>query len=88
MLTRAIGLLTYPKQPLTVVKRSLLEKGAKFAPTPNQIPHKNIVAEVEAAINHLPEELKVFIRNFTATILHKARPPSHKNLSADERKAL
>ncbi|XP_068671416.1 uncharacterized protein [Montipora foliosa] len=76
------------KKPLTVSERSLLEKGPKFAPTPNQIPHKNIVAEVEAAIHHLPEESKNFIRNSTATILHKARPPSHKNLNADERKAL
>ena len=39
-------------------------------------------------INHLPEESKDFIHNSTATILHKARPPSHKNLSIDERKAL
>ena len=59
------------KKPLTVAERSLLEKGPKFAPTPNQIPHKNIVAEVEAAITHLPEESKAFIRNSTATILHK-----------------
>lgn len=59
-----------------------------MAPTPNQIPHKNIVADEEAAINHLTEESKDFIRNSTATILHKARPPSHKNLSAVERKAL
>ena len=76
------------KKPLTVAERTLLEKGPKFAPTPKQIPHKNIVAEVEAAINHLPEESKVLIRNSTATILHKARPPSHKNLSADEKKTL
>ena len=65
------------KKPLA--ERSLLEKGPKFAPTLSQIPHKNIVAGVEAAINHLPEESKVFIRNSTATILHKARPPSHMN---------
>ena len=68
------------KKPLTVAERTLLEKGRKFAPTPNQIPHKNIVDEVEAAINHLPEESKVLIRNSTATILHKARPPSHNKI--------
>lgn len=61
------------KKTLAVAGRSLLEKGPKFAPTPSQIPHKNIVAEVEAAITHLPEESKVFIRNSMATILHKAR---------------
>ncbi|XP_068735283.1 uncharacterized protein [Montipora capricornis] len=48
----------------------------------------SLLAELEAAIHHLPEESKNFIRNSTATILHKARPPSHKNLNAYERKAL
>ena len=39
-----------------------------------------IACLVEATINHLPEEPKVLIRNSTATILLKARPPSHNNL--------
>ena len=76
------------KKPLSSAERSLLEKGPKFAPTPNQIPYKNIVSEVEAAITHLPDECKDSIRTSTAAILHRARLPPHKNITKDERKAL
>ena len=46
------------QKPLTVAERSLLEKGPKFAPTPQTIPVKDIVSEVEAAIVHLPDDTK------------------------------
>ena len=58
-------------KPLSSAECSLLEKGPKFAPTPNQIPYKNIVSEVEAAITHLPDECKDSIRTSTAAILHR-----------------
>jgi hypothetical protein len=45
-------------KPLSTCERSILEKGPKFAPTPLGIPHKNIVAEIEAAISNLPDESK------------------------------
>ena len=67
-------------KPLSSAERSLLEKGPKFAPTTNQIPYKNIVSEVEAAITHLPEECKDSIRTSTAAILHRARLPPYKNI--------
>ncbi|XP_068737985.1 uncharacterized protein [Montipora capricornis] len=75
-------------KPLSSAERSLLEKGPKFAPTPNQIPYKNIVSEIEAAITHLPDEQKDSIRTSTAAILHLARLPLHKNITKEERKAL
>ena len=75
-------------KPLSSAERSLLEKGPKFAPTPNQIPYKNIVSEIEAAITHLPDEQKDSIRTSTAAILHRARLPLHKNITKEERKAL
>ena len=56
-------------KPLSSAERSLLEKGPKFAPTPNQIPYKNIVSEVEAAITHLPDECKDSIRTSTAAMI-------------------
>ena len=50
------------QKPLTDAERSLLQKGPKLAPSPSTIPYKNIVAEVEAAIIHLPDESKDAIR--------------------------
>ena len=45
-------------KPLSQGERAILEKGPKFAPTPNQIPCKNIVAELEGSITDLPETTK------------------------------
>ena len=75
-------------KPLSSDERSILEKGPKFAPTPRKIPTKDIVAEVEAAIVRLPDDTKDAIRTSTASILHRARPPLHNNISKAERKAL
>jgi hypothetical protein len=36
-------------KPLSRDEQAILEKGPKYAPTPSQIPHQNIVAEIEAA---------------------------------------
>ena len=45
-------------KPLSTSEQSILSKGAKFAPTPSEVPHdhKIIVAEIEAAITNLPDE--------------------------------
>ena len=62
------------KKSLLPEERSLLEKGPKFAPTPTNVPaHKNIVAEIEAAIRHLPDDSKDAIRTCSAAVLHRAR---------------
>ena len=76
------------KKPLLPEERSLLGKGPKFAPTPTNIPHKNIVAEIEAAIRHLPDDSKDAVRTCSAAILHRARLLAHNNVSKEERKAL
>ena len=75
-------------KPLSPEERSLPEKGPKFAPTPTTIPHKNIVAEIEAAIRHLPDVSKDAVRTTSAAILHRARLPVHNNVSKQERRAL
>ncbi|PFX12271.1 Uncharacterized protein K02A2.6 [Stylophora pistillata] len=75
-------------KPLLPEERSLLEKGPKFAPTPTNIPHKNILAEIEAAICHLPDDSKDTVRTSSAAILHRGRLPAHNNVSKEERKAL
>ena len=53
-------------KPLLPEERSLLEKGPKFAPTPTIIPHKDIVAEIEAAIRHLPDDSRDAVRTSSA----------------------
>ena len=75
-------------KPLLPTERSLLEKGPKFAPTPTNIPHKDIVAEIEASIRHLPDDSKDAVRTSSAAILHRARLPAHSNVSKEEKKAL
>ena len=76
------------KKPLTIAECSLLEKGPKFSITPNRIPYKNIISEVEAAIQKLPDETKDIIRTNTASILDRACFPQHMNIRTTERKAL
>ena len=75
-------------KPLSPDERSILVKGPKFAPTPQKIPTKDIVDEVEAAIVRLPDDTKDAIRTSTASILHRARLPLHNNISKPERNAL
>ena len=64
-----------------------MEKGPKFASTLNQIPYKTIVAEVEASITDFPETTKHSIRTTTASILHRAMLPQHKNVTKEEIRA-
>ncbi len=52
------------------------------------MPHKNIVAEIEAAISNLPDESKDAIRTSAASLLQRSQIPNHKNTTADERKAI
>jgi len=64
------------------------EKGPKFASTPTNISHKNTVAEIKAAIRHLPDDSKDVVRTGSAAVLHRARLPAHNNVSKEKRKAL
>jgi hypothetical protein len=75
-------------KPLSRDEQAILEKGPKYGPTPSQIPHKNIVAEIEAAIIDLPDESKDTIRTSAANLLRRCQLPSHKNTTANERKAI
>ena len=81
-------MINLSSKPLTTLERSILEKGPKFAPTPRQIPYKNIVAEVEAAISHLPDNSKHSVRTITAAMLNRSKVPHHKNTTREEFKAL
>ena len=63
-------------------------KRPKFAPTASQIPHKDIVAEIEAAMTDLPDESKDSVRTSAANLLRRCQLPSHKNTSANERKPI
>lgn len=71
-----------------MAERSLLGKGPKFAPTPQIIPVKDIVSEVEAAIARLPDDTKDAVRTTTASLLHRARLPPHRNTTKTELRAL
>ena len=73
---------------MTCKKLSIFEKGPKFAPTPSYIPHKDIVAKIEAAIARLPDESKHIVRTTTATLLDRSKLSQHKNTTTAERKAL
>ena len=75
-------------KPLSSTEQSLLEKGLKFAPTPSQLPYKNIVAEIEAAITNLADESKEAIRTSAANILQRSKLPNHKNMTTNKRKAI
>ena len=46
------------------------------------------MAEIEAAIRHLPDDSKDTVRTGSAAILHRARLPAQNNVSKEERKAL
>jgi hypothetical protein len=73
---------------LSSAEQSILEKGPKFSPTPSQIPYKNIVVEIEAAISTLPDESKDIIQTSAANILRRSQIPNHKNTTTDEHKAI
>jgi type IV secretory pathway TraG/TraD family ATPase VirD4 len=54
----------------------------------DSIPHKNIVAKIEAAISNLPDKSKDAIRTSAASLLQRSQIPNHKNTTADECKAI
>ena len=74
-------------KPLTSAERQIREKGPKFVTTPNYIPYRNIVAEIEFSIRNLPEESQESICASTASILDKSRLPA-RNTTLEEWKAL
>ena len=47
-----------------------------------------MVAKIEAAITDLPDESKDSVRTSAANLLRRCQPPSHKNTSANEHKAI
>lgn len=49
---------------------------------------KDIVSEVEAAIVRLPDDSKDAIQTTTASLLHRARLPPHRNITKAELRAL
>ena len=85
---RGNWVINLSQKPFTESERSILEKGPKFAMAPTKIPYKNIVAEIEASIAGLPDESKDIIGTNAASILDRARIPTHKNVTASEKKAL
>ena len=68
-------------KPLLREERPLSEKGSKFALTPTNIPHNNIMAEIEAAIRHLPDDSKDAVITSSADVPHSAGLPAHNNAS-------
>ena len=74
-------------KPLSTHERAILNEGPKFAPTPHEIPTKEIVAEVEAAIANFPDDSKDAIRTSAENLLRRTQPPKHKNTTSSERKA-
>ena len=85
---RGNWVINLSQKPLTESERSILEKSPKFAMAPTKIPYKNIVAEIEASIAALPNKSRDIIRTNAASILDRARIPTHKNVTASEKKAL
>ena len=77
--------MTLSTKPLLQQERSLLEKGPKFAPTPTNIPHKTDRSCYPSPSWYFYKDA---VRTSSATILHRARLPAHKNASKEERKAL
>ena len=66
---------------------SVLEKGLNFAPTPNRVPYKEMVAAVENGLRRLPDDVADAARLRVVGILSQARA-STSNLSIGERRAI
>lgn len=50
------GVINLSSKLLSTSEQCILSKGPKFASTPSEVPHKVIVAEIEAAITNLSDE--------------------------------
>ena len=61
--------------------------GLNFAPTPRQMPYKEIIAAMKNGLCRIPEEVADSARSRIIGILSKASPPSS-NLSTGERRAI
>ena len=72
---------------LSPEETSVLAKGGNFAVTPNKIHVEDIIANVESALYHLPEEKAEEIRGEVTRILRKAKPPKS-NITRKERNAI
>ena len=66
---------------------SILTRGLDYAVTPNKVPVEDFVIHAEAAIKTLPPEQSEHIRQETARILRKSKPPAP-NITPAQRQAL
>ncbi|XP_042317891.1 uncharacterized protein LOC121927917 [Sceloporus undulatus] len=86
-LDTSCAIINLTQQQLSNEETFILAKGGNFAVTTTRIPVEDIIAQVESALHHLPEEKAEEIRGETARILRKAKlPPS--NITKKERKAI
>ncbi|XP_011873071.1 PREDICTED: uncharacterized protein LOC105564909, partial [Vollenhovia emeryi] len=74
-------------QTLSPAETAILAKGHNFAVTPSRIPTEEIISQIETAIFQLPPEAGNNIRQQSAQILRKAKPPTQ-NINREERLAL
>lgn len=72
---------------LSEEERSVLSKGENFAITPKSVPVEDIIANVEASLRKVPQEIAEKIRQESSRVLQKAKPPKS-NITGKEQKAL
>ena len=58
----------------------VLKRGLKFAPTPKNIPVKEVVAEVESGLRRVPQQDADRVRISITGLLRKAVPPPEQHL--------
>jgi len=73
---------------LNEIETSTLEHGLNFSITPKVVPVAKILASVESGIYNLDECSKQEIRLSVTNVLKNAKPPSKRNVSKEEEKAL
>lgn len=66
---------------------NILKKGFNYAITPREVPIKEIITNVEVAIQHLKEEEAETVRQEVCHVLRHSRPPKQ-NITRAERTAL
>jgi hypothetical protein len=66
---------------------SVLEKGLNFAVAPSTIPTEEIISNIEETVSKLPNDTAELIRQETAAILRRSKPPKS-NITKNERTAL
>ena len=72
---------------LTDGETKLLSKGLNFSVTPRNIPNKDLIASIEMASSHLPQDEARILCSRAASIIKNARPPNS-NISKEESQAI